>query len=57
MRCFGVCSFNANEEERGGSRRRMGCGPEQLAAMVPSALFTVVYGEEHTAFSRVLLIF
>jgi hypothetical protein len=34
-----------------------GCGPEQLAATVPSALFTVVYGEAHTAFRRVLLIF
>ena len=32
------------------------CGPEQLAATVPCALFTVdVYnGEAHTAFGRVL---
>ena len=27
MRCFGVCSYNANEEERGGSRRRVGVWP------------------------------
>ena len=26
-RRFGVCSFNANEEERGGSRRRVGVWP------------------------------
>ena len=53
---FGVCSFNANEEERG-EGGGWGCGPEQLAATVPSALITVVYGEAHTDFSRVLLIF
>ena len=27
MRCFGVCSYNANEEERGVSRRRVGVWP------------------------------
>ena len=26
-RCFSVCSFNANEEERGGSRRKVGVWP------------------------------
>ena len=40
-RRFGVCSFNANDEERSGSRRRGGRGPEQLVATVPCALFTV----------------
>jgi hypothetical protein len=56
MRCFGVCSDNANEEERGGQGGGWGCGPEQLAATVPCALFTVdvCNGEAHTAISRVL---
>ena len=27
IRCFCVCSFNANEEERGGFRRRVGVWP------------------------------
>ena len=44
-RHFGVCSFNANEEERGGSRRRGGVsflfnGPLMVAMVVASPLYS-----------------
>jgi hypothetical protein len=38
-RRFGVSSFNARREA--GQGGGWGCGPEQLAATVPCALFTV----------------
>ena len=60
MRRFGVCSCNANEEERG--RVKEEGGGVALSSLHPRyhALrlqWMYCNGEGHTAFSRVLLIF
>ena len=60
-RRFGVCSFNANEEERGGSRRRVkeeggGVALSSLRPRYHAHCLQWIYrkGKAHTAFGRVL---
>ena len=56
-RCFGVCSFNARRRREAGQGGRWGCGPEQLAATVPCALFTADVSQwrgAHSVFCDIL---